>query len=284
MPTAHLPSVRLYYELSGPIDGDPLVLIHGLGAQMIAWYPGLIALLEAEGFRVLRFDNRDVGLSQKFETPAGGGSPYDIHAMANDVVELLDHVGFSGAHIAGQSMGGMIAQQVAIDHPEYVHSLVSIYSSPAPGFMVDDPEVQAVRSETPEREREGAIAQYVRRERMSGYDGFDEEWMHNFAAQVVDRDWDPAGADRQEAAVLHSPDRRPALANVMVPAAVIHGRDDRLIGFDGGVATAVALPNAELHIFTDMGHQLPPRYWPDFVRIFCRVRDRVRRARYALHH
>jgi pimeloyl-ACP methyl ester carboxylesterase len=265
VPYAELGAVRLYYEMSGPEDGEPLVLIHGLGAQMIAWYPGFCAELESAGFRLIRFDNRDVGLSSKCD-----GQGYDLQDMADDVAGLLDHVGLDTAHIAGQSMGGMVAQQFALSHPERVRSLCSIYSAPGSGFLVDDEEVWTVRNQPPAPDREGAIRQYIEREKLSGMDGFDDEWIEAFAAEVYDRNYCPEGSDRQWAAVVDAEDRRPALAQLRVPTVVINGRDDRLVSFLGGLATAQAVPDSELHVYAGMGHQIPPRLWSDIVAVMLR--------------
>lgn len=268
MPYADLPNATIYYELSGDPSGEPLVMIHGLGAQLIAWNAGLVALIEAAGFRVIRFDNRDVGLSSKFDGAADRG--YQLSDMSDDVASLLDHLGLERAHVIGQSMGGMIAQQFAIDHPDRVSSLCVVYSVPGPGYFTDDEEVWSVRNEPMPEDREGRIAQFVRRERLSGLQGFDDEWIAEFAARVIDRDGDSSGADRQAAAMDGAPDRTGLLRRITVPTAVIHGRDDRLISFEGGIAVARAIPGAELHVFPDMGHETRPTYWPDFVRILER--------------
>jgi pimeloyl-ACP methyl ester carboxylesterase len=271
MPYAELGSLRLYYEVRGPEDGEPLILIHGLGAQMIAWYPGFCTELESAGFRVIRFDNRDVGLSSKFE-----GQEYGLQDMANDVAGLMDHLGLDTAHVVGQSMGGMVAQQFAISCSQRVRSLCSIYSAPSGAFLVNDEEVRSVRSQPPARDRAGAVRQYIDREKLSGMDGFDDEWIEAFAASVYDRNYCPEGADRQMTAALkNAEDRQAALAQLRVPTVVIHGREDRLVSFQGGVATALAIPDAELHIYAGMGHQIPPRLWPEIVGV---IRRNARRA------
>jgi pimeloyl-ACP methyl ester carboxylesterase len=275
MPYAPLADVNLYYETGGPTDGEPLVLIHGLGAQMIAWYPGFIDLLEKSGFFVVRFDNRDVGLSTKFEEH-GENPPYSLHDMAADVIGLMDHLRIATAHIAGQSMGGMVAQKVAIDFRDRVISLCSIYSAPEDGFSTNDEEVWNTRNEAPAADRDGAIAQYISREALSGMEGFDQAWLADFAVQVIDRDYTPVGATRQWNAVAASGSRVAELQKLDIAAAVIHGRNDRLISFEGGIATAQAIKDSELHVFPGMGHQVAPRYWDDIVRIMNRNAERGR--------
>lgn len=273
MPYADLGDVSLCYEVTGNARGQPLVLIHGLGAQMIAWYPGFCALLEEAGFRVIRFDNRDVGLSTKIDSTTSD-PPYTIHDMARDVVGLLDHLGDTSAHLVGQSMGGMIAQQVAISFPDRVRSLTSIYSAPSSGFTTNDPEVRETRNRRAPSDRTGAIAHWIECERLSGLDGLDAQWIETFAADVYDRSYCPDGAERQMKAVRAAPDRRANLGSLRLPAAVIHGLDDRLISFHGGVATALAIPGAELHLYADMAHQLTPRLWPEYVGVVTRTASR----------
>jgi pimeloyl-ACP methyl ester carboxylesterase len=270
MPYAPVGSIELYYELSGPEDGEPLVLIHGLGAQLIAWYPGFCELLEDAGFRVIRFDNRDAGLSTKLD-----GTPYELQDMADDIVGLLDHLGVESAHVTGISMGGMLAQQVGISHPDRVRSLCIICSTPSNDFLIFEEEVQEVRNRPPARTREEGIQQYIEQERISGLDDLSEEWIQEFAAAVYDRGYHPKGQARQYTAVLDSPDRTHALKDVRIPTVVVHGRDDRLISFRGGIAIAEAVPDAELLVLADMGHQVRPRLWPEIVGAIRRTADRA---------
>jgi pimeloyl-ACP methyl ester carboxylesterase len=274
VPYAQLEGVSLYYEATGPANGDPLVLIAGFGAQLLSWYPGFCRLLEAEGFRVVRFDNRDVGLSQKFESedldPA-----YTLVDMARDVAELINHLGYTSAHVVGQSMGGMIAQQLAISFPERVRSLCSLYAVPTFGFFVDDDEVRELRSRTPGGDRDDRIRHWIDEQRVSGLDGLDDEFVEELAAAIHDRCYYPEGKVRHLGAMQSSLDRTSALAELRVPTVVIHGRSDRLLDFNGGIATALAVRGAELHVFADMGHQVKPELWPDFVRAIVRNADRA---------
>jgi pimeloyl-ACP methyl ester carboxylesterase len=142
-------------------------------------------------------------------------------------------------------------------------------------FRTSDEEVWRIRGELPAAGREEAIAQFIRRERLSGLDGFDDDYVRQFAAAVYDRSYCPEGAERQAKACGSAKDRRPELAKLHMPVAVIHGLNDRLLSYQGGVATALAIPEAELHLYAGMGHQLPPRLYPDFVRVISRTAERA---------
>jgi pimeloyl-ACP methyl ester carboxylesterase len=270
VPYADLSKARIYYEVSGPADGLPLLLIHGLGASIAMWDPGLIAAFEQARFRVIQFDNRDVGWSST--SPA----PFELADMAQDARELVKHVGLDRVHVAGQSMGGMIAQQFAISYPEVTLSLTSIYSAPGRDHIVSDPELAAEhRQQGAASSREEAVQQFIARETISGLEGLDEAWIRAYAERVIDRDYEREashhGRTIQMQSIMNAPDRTADLEKLDVPAAVIHGRNDPLISFAGGIATARAIPGAELHIFANMRHQLRRDLWPDFVRIIQRT-------------
>jgi pimeloyl-ACP methyl ester carboxylesterase len=273
MPYADLASARLYYEVSGPDDGLPLLLIHGLGAQLAMWDPRLVALFEQAGFRVVKYDHRDVGLSST--SPAD----FQLSDLAQDARDLAKQVGLDQAHIVGQSMGGMVAQQVAISYPEMVLSLTSIYSAPNRDFIVGDPEVMRQRQQGPAGSWEEAVQQFIVRERISGFDAVDEAWIRSYAEEVISRDYEREAAHHgrtvHSRALWNAPDRTPELAKLEIPAAVIHGRKDPLVSFEGGIATARAIPGADLHVFADMRHQLRPDLWPDYVRIVQRTAARA---------
>lgn len=276
MPHVQTPSLQLYYEVEGDPAGTPLLLVAGQGGQLTSWHPDLRELLVAQGFRVILFDNRDVGLSTKWES----GLPYDIADLANDVADLLDGLKIDAAHIVGQSMGGMIAQQLTIDHPARVLSLCLIYSAPSTEHLGTDPEVWAIREQEPTPDREGAIAQYIERENLCGLAEYTREWIRAHAEATYDRCYYPAGADRQMAAVRRAPDRTHGLRQVNVPTVVLHGLADRLIGASGGYATAQAVPGAELHTYAEMGHQLVPSLFEEYVRVIAR---NVHRAEARVH-
>ncbi|MEV8150952.1 alpha/beta hydrolase [Arthrobacter sp. NPDC080073] len=268
MPEILAGSVTIHYELSGAPDGVPLVLIHGVGAPMTAWYPSFLDLLRQSGFLLVTFDNRDAGLSSKLD------DAYSLVDMSLDVLALLDQLGIERAHLIGQSMGGMIAQELAISHPDRVLSLCSLNSAPNPEHLVNPSPADASTATPPASSREAAIEEHIAQERILGLDGFNEQWLAEFAANNLDRSYSPDGVQRQMQALMSAPDRTEGLRSVTVPAAVIHGRDDRDISFTGGIATALALPNAELHVFSNLGHQIAPRYWTDFAAIIARTVQR----------
>ncbi|WP_270889706.1 alpha/beta fold hydrolase [Pedococcus sp. 5OH_020] len=274
MPHASANGISLYYEGHGDPSAPTMVLIAGQGAQLISWPAGLRELLVNQGFRVVQFDNRDVGLSTKCD----GKAPYGLSDMADDLAGLLDTLRIDAAHIVGQSMGGMIAQDFAIRHPDRVLSLCSIYSAPGPAFITTHPDVWDTREREPAREREEAIRDYIERERACGLAEYSEEWIRANAEETIDRCYYPEGGQRQMDAVRRSADRTDALGGLTVPTAVIHGLEDLLIDFSGGVATAAAVPGAELHLYADMGHQLLPSLWEDYVRIISRNAARVPRG------
>lgn len=271
MPHVQLRDIRLYFEQTGDPTARPLLLIAGLGAQLTSWYPDFVNLVAQAGFRVITYDNRDAGLSTKCDADPD----YEINDMADDAAALLDGLGLDSAHVVGQSMGGMIAQQLAISHPHKVASLVSIYSAPSPNYVTNDPQIWQVRNQTPANNREAWIQQYIDSERISGLAEFSEEWIRAYAEATIDRCYCPAGGDRQMASIQRSGDRTADLATLQMPTAVIHGLNDRLIGLAGGLATAASVSNAELHVYADMGHQLLPSLWPDLVRVIIRTAERA---------
>ena len=267
MPAAKINGIDLCYDTFGPDDGEPLVLINGLGSQMIRWPQGFIDLLVGNGFRVIVHDNRDVGLSQKFadasETPA-----YTIDDMAADTVGLLEHLGIDSAHVAGMSMGGMITQVIAIRHPERVRSIASIMSATGDDQVLStDPDVAAIFSTPAATERDAAIEQDVGSRRVMAGPGFpfDEDAARDLAARCYDRCYAPDGRMRQMLAVMSSPGRAKRLAEVEVPAVVIHGTGDRLVPLENGRRTAEAIPGATFVEIDGMGHDLPAGAWPTIV-------------------
>jgi pimeloyl-ACP methyl ester carboxylesterase len=268
--------IEIAYESFGD-PGDPaLLLILGLGAQLLLWDEELCALLAERGFYVIRFDNRDIGRSTKFEEgPAPNvaaalagdvsSAAYTLDDMADDAAGLLDALGIDTAHVVGASMGGMIAQVIAIRQREQVLSLTSIMSTTGdPAVAEPTPEALAVLLTPPPADRQGYIDYHVRAARTIGSPAFpvDEDRLRRRAAALYDRSFYPPGVARQLIAVLASPDRTRALAAVSVPTLVIHGRDDPLIPVSGGEATARAVPGAELLVIPGMGHDLPPELWP----------------------
>ena len=256
-------NINLEYETFGESGHPAVVLIRGLGTQMIRWPRNLIDGFVAAGFHVVVFDNRDVGLSQKFDGPNLPSPAYSLGDMAQDVVGLLDALGIAKAHIFGISMGGMIAQVVASDHGERALSLVSVMSStnspdlppPSPaamGTLTGDRDAPA--------DRESVLQQSVVGAKVIGSPGFpqtDDE-LYAQAAASYDRCHCPEGIARQMAAIMSTGDRRPALGRVICPTLVIHGSDDQLVPPEAGKDTAANIEGAELWMIDGMGHDIPP--------------------------
>ncbi len=274
---------RLCYETFGD-PGDPaLLLIMGLGAQMILWDDEFCAQLAARGFHVIRFDNRDIGRSSsmaeivKVDLPAlmmqamAGkpiASPYKLADMANDAAALLDHLGIAAAHVAGASMGGMIAQELAINQPERVLTLTSIMSSTgAPGLPGPTPEAAAVLMAPPPGGRDEYIAAFGRNWQVLRAGRFPEDEAKDpaRAARMWDRGTNPAGVARQLLAIFASGDRTARLGAVRAPALVIHGAPDPLVRIEAGRATAAAIPGAKLLVIDNMGHALPMAIWSQVI-------------------
>ncbi len=270
--------VELEYDTFGDPADPTLLLVMGLGSQLTAWPVGLCALLAARGFHVVRYDNRDVGLSTFLDAGPQpdlrailqgdrSSAPYLIADMALDALAVLDAVGVEQAHVVGVSMGGMIVQQLATDHPGRVLSLASVMSRPGDGVSGDaTPEAGAVLLRPRAQDREAAIEAGVQTWAVLGSPGYpdDPDELRARVAAAYDRSSRPDGFPRQFAAILASPDRTPALREVTVPTLVVHGDADPLIDRSGGEATAKAVPGAELLIVPGMGHNLPEALWPVF--------------------
>jgi pimeloyl-ACP methyl ester carboxylesterase len=263
--------IDIAYESFGSPDGRPLLLVMGLGAQLIQWDEELCRLLAEQGHHVVRFDNRDAGLSTHFHdagVPARGEpAPYLLDDMADDAAGLMDALGWSAAHVVGASMGGMIAQTLAIRHPERVLSLTSIMSTPGPGVAPPTEAAMGALLSRPPSDRDAVMDQAVVTWTVIGSPGYelDRELIRVRAGLAYDRCFDPAGTGRQLAAINASGDRTEALATVRVPALVLHGEEDPLIPVVGGRATAAAIPGARLVTYPGMGHDLPRALWPDIV-------------------
>jgi pimeloyl-ACP methyl ester carboxylesterase len=272
---AHVNGIEIAYEQIGDPSNPPLLLVMGLGMQLIHWDRELCDMFVERGFHVIRFDNRDVGHSTKIDAPVPDvrramlglhvEAPYLLEDMADDAVGLLDHLGIEAAHVVGASMGGMIGQTIAIKHPERMLSLTSIMSTTGER-KVGRPKLRvwSMLVRRAPRPRQPYIEHFVRVFKMIGSRGFafDEERVRELAAETYERDHDAAGTGRQLAAILASGDRTSALHSVHVPTTVIHGRDDPLVPFRGGRATAEAIPEARLIDIPGMGHDLPREIWP----------------------
>jgi pimeloyl-ACP methyl ester carboxylesterase len=283
MPRAQTNGMELEYDTTGDPGASPLLLVMGLGAQMIAWDDEFCRRLAGAGFYVIRFDNRDVGLSTKVE-PAGGFSvvaaigallsggtvdaPYLLTDMADDAFGLLDEIGVDRAHVVGASMGGMIAQTMAIARPERVATLTSIMSTTGHQDVGNaTPEALAILMASPPSSRDEYVTNAIATSRLlhGPVLPFDEALAAARAGASFDRCFHPAGVGRQLVAILASGDRTSSLAEVRVPTLVIHGDADPLVNHSGGVATAEAVPEAELLTIEGMGHDLPVEKWDDVV-------------------
>jgi pimeloyl-ACP methyl ester carboxylesterase len=268
-----------------------VLLVMGLATQMIGWPDEFCRGLAQRGLFVVRFDNRDIGLSTHLHGAGapdivavfGGDTssvPYALTDLADDTVGLLDALGLDSAHLVGASMGGMIAQLVAIRHPNRVRSLTSIMSTtgdPAVGAPAEA--AMGVLLAAPAKDRDGAIQRAVDTYRVIGSPGFefDEAGLRERAGLSFDRAYDPAGVARQLAAILTCPDRTADLAAVSVPTLVIHGSHDTLIDVSGGHATAAAIPGCDLLVVEGMGHDLPRAAWPEILDRIGALVDRAER-------
>ena len=262
MPTTANGPVSLYYETFGSDDDPTLLLVNGLGSQCINFKEELCQKFVARGLRVVRFDNRDVGLSSHLK----GGPKYTVDDMAADGFAVLDAVGAPGAHLAGWSMGGMIVQAMAIRDPQRVTSMTSVMSAPGAIPGERDPEVMAAFTAPAGTTREEAAARQLAGLRVWGSPAsYDVERITADAHAAFDRCWDPEGRARQAMAIGSSPSRVEALGSVTLPVLVIHGDADRLVPLEGGRATAAAIPGARLEIIEGMGHDYPPQHWDRLV-------------------
>jgi pimeloyl-ACP methyl ester carboxylesterase len=275
--------IQIEYDTFGDRGARPLLLVMGLGAQMILWRREFCEQLAAAGHFVVRFDNRDVGLSEKFDaagvpdmmttmTRLAAGepvtAPYTLDDMADDGFGLLDALDIGNAHICGASMGGMIVQAMAIRAPKRVKSLTSIMSSTGNRELPPSrPEAMAALMSPPGKDRDETIARSISVSKIIGSPGFptDEEEIRRRAVEAFDRSFYPVGVARQMVAVAAHGNRKPALQELDVPALVIHGKDDPLVPVEGGVDTHAALRRSKLLVIDGMGHDLPRQIWTQVV-------------------
>jgi pimeloyl-ACP methyl ester carboxylesterase len=283
MPRAYGNGVELEYETVGDPAGRPLLLVQGLGAQLISVEDGLCQELASRGFLVVRYDNRDAGLSTWFDharpvnlAAVWGGDhstlAYTLEDMADDAVAVLDAAGVEAAHVAGISLGGMIAQLLVTSHPARVRSLASIMSTTGDRAVGQPTGAAAsVLMSSMPGDRERYIEQAVVNTRAissgTAYP-FDEEEVRRGA-------YHPKGTGRQFAAILAAGDRTAALGQIRVPTVVVHGEEDQIIGVSGGEATAAAIPGARLLRVPGLGHELPPGFWPVLADALVEVADRA---------
>lgn len=265
MPYIEAEGRTLYAESFGDVADPPLLLVNGLSSQMLSWPEEFCLAFVDRGFFVMRFDNRDVGLSTIFPE----GSSYTLSEMADDCVEVMSHFGFDSAHVMGISMGGMIGQVLAIDHPEAVLTLTSYASKTGnPKFGAATEEANAALMAPEPTTREESIASNIRGKRIWGTEGgWNEEEFAEFVGRCWDRSEPRGGGARQYAAIMASGNREDSLAKLEVPTLVIHGSADPLIPASGGERTAAVIPNAQYEVIDDMGHDVPMPDWPQIVQL-----------------
>ena len=288
--TAHQPpqlaranGIDICYEIFGDGNAEPMFLIMGLGAQMVIWDDAFCEKLAARGFRVIRFDNRDIGQSSKmhggkrltpfellklrlFRIPVD--APYKLSDMAQDTIALMDTLGIRSAHLVGASMGGMIAQEIAITFPERLRSLTSIMSTTGdPRLPGPTREAAALLMAPPPKTQDEYIERFAKTWKMLRVGSFpeDEALDRARAERTFSRGLNPAGVGRQFRAILASGSRKQRLHGVKAPTLVIHGTVDPLVNPAGGRDTAASIPNARLMMIEGMGHALPLRMWPDII-------------------
>ena len=277
--------VQLEVEDHGPVSGEPLLLIMGLGMQLVAWHTEFVASLVARGFRVIRFDNRDIGLSQRFDQLGVPNlvfdsikyavglkvtGPYTVADMADDTAGLLDALGIQSAHVCGASMGGMIAQQLAVRHPARVKSLTLMMTSSGsrrlPGPTL---KVRAALISRPQNANdiESVIAHYVRLYKLIGSPRYpaSDAYLHERLGMSVRRSYRPQGTVRQMVAIAADGNRSALLSQIKLPTQVIHGQDDPLVPVAAGHDLAQKIAGAKLDLIEGMGHDLPVELWPRFV-------------------
>jgi pimeloyl-ACP methyl ester carboxylesterase len=273
MPIVRANGIDICYEEAGSAGDPAVLLVNGFTSQLISWTVGFIDQLVERGFRVITFDNRDVGLTTKSE---GEPPAYTMRDMAADGIALLEVLGIDRAHIVGASMGGMIVQSMAIDHPTRVRSLTSIMSTTG-NREVGTPQPEAMQAllTPPPTDRDAYLDHSATTWRIFAGAHYDEARFRDRFTRSYDRCFNPAGAAFQMAAIMTDGDRTAELAQLRCPALVIHGRADPLVGLSGGEATAAAIPGAELVVFDDMGHDLPPALLPHIADAIAKVAARA---------
>jgi pimeloyl-ACP methyl ester carboxylesterase len=276
--------VSLEVEDHGSPNGEPLLLIMGLGMQLVAWHVDFVASLVARGFRVIRFDNRDIGLSQRFDNLGVPNlaidsiryaigmkvvAPYSLSDMADDTVALLDALGIASAHICAASMGGMIAQRLAVRHPRRVKSLTLMMTSsgsrrlPGPTIKVRSALISQPKNP---KDIESVIDHYVKIYKLIGSPDYPatDEYMHDRMSTAVRRSYRPQGTARQMVAIAADGNRSKLLGQIRMPTQIIHGKADPLIPVAAAHDLAAKIAGSELDLIDGMGHDLPPELWPRF--------------------
>lgn len=291
MPAARTNGIEIFYERFGD-PGDPaLLMVCGLGMQSVGYEDDLCTMFVEAGMQVIRYDNRDVGLSSWFDGAVDDvegsimkafmgepvESPYTLSDMAADGMALLEHLGIDTAHVMGSSMGGMVVQTMAIEHPDRVLSMTSVMSTTGePEYGTPDPEclggIMSIMA--PAETREERVAAGVELQRIIGTP---TEWdlgrVQTKVEMLVDRAYNPAGTARQMLAILASGHRGETLPKVEAPTMVLHGDADRLVHISGGRRTAELVPEAHMRVMEGMGHDIPPAYWERTVEAVVHIAD-----------
>ena len=284
MPAAAVNSLEIHYETFGSPSDPAILLIMGLGTQMIYWHTEFCQQLADNGYFVIRYDNRDVGKSSYLKdqpvpdltkilmsVTLGGKpeAPYNLQDMAVDALGLLDHLGVGRAHVVGMSMGGMIAQTIAFTYPDRVSSLTSIMSSTGDFTLPQaKPEAMATLTQSIPATREDYIraTKSIWRVLSGPVAEFEEDRYEDLAGEAFDRGLNAAGFIRHFAAIITDGDRTSRLAGITTPTLVVHGTLDPLIPYEHGVATSRAIESSSLVTIEGMGHTLPAQYWPEIQR------------------
>lgn len=282
MPYTTTDDVQIWYETIGSPDDEAIVLISGGGAQLIAWQDPFCASLVDAGYRVVRFDNRDTGLSQRFGGPDDLDGGYEMDDLALDVLRVLDSEGIAAAHVVGHSMGGIVAQILALDHPARVLSATFASTIPGhdPAWVVTPgvPEIFTRPQERRSREEVVETAVAVQAHYAGSVYPFDEATARALASLAYDRGYWPDGLPRQWAALARATERLERLRGLDLPVLILHGRDDQTCAWRAGVDMALAIEGAELQVYAGMGHVLVRELWPDYASAIVRNAGRAGRA------
>ena len=271
MPHAHNGTTEIYYETFGDASNPALLMVNGLGSQSINYKDAWCSMFAARGFYAIRFDNRDMGLSTHFtDAPTNEtGSAYTLSDMAADAIAVLDAEGIRNAHIMGLSMGGMIVQTVAIEHPDRVLTMTSVMSTTGePEYGAPTGRSLELLTAPPATDKESSVQRWIEGLHAWGSPEFADEARWRVDAEMAyDRCFDPDGTTRQFMAVRSSPSRVDTLRSITAPTLVMHGDTDTLIGADGGRRTAELIPGARFELIEGMGHDYPPQLWERWVEL-----------------
>jgi pimeloyl-ACP methyl ester carboxylesterase len=269
---------RIYFEMQEAPGDNPIMLLEGMGAQLIGWRQGFVDLLKAQGLSVIRMDSRDVGLSEKLGSWHQIRACYSVQDMAEDVCRVIDTLGLKSAHIVGQSMGGVIAQAMAIHSPDRVRSLTLFYTAPAfDAALIQPAFLKQLHAGLPRLPfpipRWLLVRMFAANQRDCAGVTYpvDEAWLREAIKLSYDRGFRLDGIARQLAALVGGFDYRPMLCSITVPTAIIHGRADHAIKAEAAFELACGIPDSALHLYPGMGHAVAEALWPEFTKIIART-------------